>query len=233
MAERFYVDSPLEAGPLTLSGAEAHHLSAVCRVRPGDEIVLFNGDGREYRVTVTAIARRQVSLEVIGSSVVNRELHFPLAVACPLPKGDRAQWLIEKLTELGVTNYLPLRTARSVVHPGNGKYQKLRRYVIEASKQCGRNVLMEIGELTEWRQLLRDHGLPQQRYLGHFGGERWPSNFTVAPTIVAVGPEGGLTDDEVTSAVSSGWRTIDLGPRVLRVETAACLLACLAGQFMR
>ena len=71
-------------------------------------------------------------------------------VAAPLPKADRADFLIEKLTELGVTRFVPLRTERSVVHPKATKLDRLERAVIEASKQCGRNVLMQIGPLTDW-----------------------------------------------------------------------------------
>ena len=77
------------------------------------------------------------------------ELSDRLEVAAPLPKGDRAQFLVEKLTELGVTSFVPLKTARSVVEPREAKREKLQRYVIEASKQCGRNVLMRIEPPSE------------------------------------------------------------------------------------
>src|SRR5688572_14473533 len=143
MSRRFYVDWPLTPGPLDLEGPEAHHLAAVSRLRAGDEVILFNGDGREYPARVVAAARRAVRLDVLGVESPERELPFTLEIAAPLPKGDRAQFLIEKLTELGVTTFTPLLTARSVIDPGEGKREKLERYVIEASKQCGRNALMK------------------------------------------------------------------------------------------
>src|SRR5205823_11771974 len=150
MSERFYVNSPLQPGPVLVTGPEAHHLATVCRLRPGDAVCLFNGDGRQYPAAVVEVGKRAVTLQVQGSTEPRRERGFRLEVAAPLPKGDRAQFLLEKLTELGVTAFVPLRTRRSVVHPGEAKYDKLRRYVIEASKQCGRNVLLEVGPLTDW-----------------------------------------------------------------------------------
>src|SRR5947209_2816049 len=101
MSERFYVSSPLAAGSrVALEGAEAHHLARVCRLGPGGAVCLFNGDGHEYPALVLAVERRQVSLEVTGRLTLPRELPFVLEVAAPLPKGDRAQLLVEKLTEL-------------------------------------------------------------------------------------------------------------------------------------
>src|SRR5262249_19912616 len=169
MADRFYVNCPLGAGVVVLEGAEAHHLATVCRVRPGDTVLVFNGDGRQYPARVTAAGKRSVTLEVLAAEQPQRELPFRLEVAAPLPKGDRGQFLIEKLTELGVKAFVPLRTRRSVVHPGEGKQEKLERYVIEASKQCGRNVLMQIEDVADWESYCRRDGLPALRILAHPG----------------------------------------------------------------
>ena len=117
MANRFYVNRPLGVGETVVDGAEAHHLSHVCRVNPGDLICLFNGDGREYPARVKAVVRREVVAEVLSAEAPPREVGHRLDIAAPLPKGDRAQFLVEKLTELGATAFIPLHTARSVVHP--------------------------------------------------------------------------------------------------------------------
>jgi 16S rRNA (uracil1498-N3)-methyltransferase len=225
MAERFHVNCPLAPGPVELDGPEAHHLAAVCRLRPGDRVYLFNGDGRQYPAEVTAVGKRRVGLRVLGAESPARELDFRLEVVVPLPKGDRAQFLVEKLTELGVTTLVPLRTARSVVHP---REARLQRYVIEASKQCGRNVLMGVAPLADWETYCVRRDLPARRLLAHPGGDAaaWSARDDCA---VAVGPEGGFTDAEVAAARAAGWRAVDLGPRILRVETAALVLAALAG----
>jgi len=232
MSDRFYVNSALSLGELLLDGDEAHHLAVVCRLRPGEIVTLFNGDGNDYIARIDEAHKRQVTLSVERCDVVNRELAYPLQVAVPLPKGDRAQFLVEKLTELGVSVLTPLQTERSVVHPRETKLEKLHRYVIEASKQCGRNVLMTIDSLHTWGQVSNLSAMagwkpaPQIRLIAHPGGtplrEVRPAS---GPTILAIGTEGGFTDSEVETARSVGWQTVSLGSRILRVETAALSLA--------
>lgn len=224
MADRFYVNLPLALGPVVLHGPEAHHLATVLRARPGTAVCLFNGDGAEYPAIVVEVHKREVALDVIGRATPVRELPHRLEVASALPKGDRGDFLVEKLTELGVTRFVPLRTRRSVVHPD--KLDRLERAVIEASKQCGRNSLMEVAPLTDWADYIGGANLPSLRLVAHFGGEALSS--AGEDVAVAVGPEGGFTDDEVQAAIAAGWRAVSLGARVLRVETAALALAALS-----
>jgi 16S rRNA (uracil1498-N3)-methyltransferase len=242
MAERFYVNCPLAVGPVVVEGPEAHHLAGVCRVRPGDQVCLFNGDGHEYPARVLTAQRRRITLEVIAHAAPARELPFAVEVAASLPRGDRAQFLLEKLTELGVASFVPLQTQRSVVHPREAKLEKLQRYVIEASKQCGRNVLLQVQPLVDWETYCRLGNLPTLKILAHpkrsTNAEETAQvrNYTgveersalLDPRLgatLAVGPEGGFTPEEVASAQAAGWRVLDLGPRILRVETAALVLA--------
>ncbi len=227
MSERYYVNRPLAVGEAALDGPEAHHLANVCRLRPGDAVILFNGDGRQYRAVVRDASKRRVTLDVGAVEEPAREVGFRVEAAAPLPKGDRAQFLVEKLTELGVTDFVPLRTARSVVHPRDT--DKLQRHVIEASKQCGRNVLMRVAPLTDWESYVAAKGLPPRRVVAHLSGEEGRA-WSASPDgiALAVGPEGGFTDEEVEAARAAGWLVVGLGPRVLRVETAALVLAARA-----
>jgi 16S rRNA (uracil1498-N3)-methyltransferase len=236
MSDRFYTNSPLGPGEVVLEGPEAHHLVAVSRLGPGDAVCLFNGDGREYAATVVDAQRRRVVLLVTQVVTPQRELPFPLEVAAPLPKGDRAQFLVEKLTELGVTQFVPLSTRRSVVHPREANLEKLERYVIEASKQCGRNVLMSVAPLIEWDAYCVGGNQGATRILAHPRGSdelgragNLPQSLASATEVcLAVGPEGGFTKEEVDAAHQAGWQVVNLGPRILRVETAAMLLAVWA-----
>jgi 16S rRNA (uracil1498-N3)-methyltransferase len=231
MSERFYVNLPLAPGAFALDGAEAHHLAVVCRIRPGAEVRLFNGDGREYPARVTHVGRRAVALEIFGALAPERELPFALEVAAALPKSDRCQFLIEKLTELGVSNYVPLSCARSNLHPREYKPDKLRRYVIEASKQCGRNLLMRIEEMTMWESYCIGGSSEETGVIAHPDQAiDWPALAKMArkpPKRIAIGPEGGFTDEELMLARQHGWQAVSLGPRILRVETAAISLAVL------
>jgi 16S rRNA (uracil1498-N3)-methyltransferase len=230
MAERFYVNCGLNPGKVFIEDAEAHHLAVVCRLRPGDEVCLFNGDGREYPARIEFVRRREVALEVIGVENPQRELPFRLDAAAPLPRGDRTQFLVEKLTELGASSFTPLQTERSVIHPRESKLDKLQRYVVEASKQCGRNVLMEVRPMAEWSDFCRTAQPAARRVLGHPQGSRPSLSEQGGDTVFAVGPEGGFTDQEVALALSYGWQALVLGPRILRVETAALALAVLLGE---
>jgi 16S rRNA (uracil1498-N3)-methyltransferase len=223
MADRYYVNCPLQPGLVEVSGPEGRHLAAVCRVRVGDLVSLFNGDGHEYPAEVLEVARRSVTARILSTATPERELGYRLEVAAPTPKGDRAQFLVEKLTELGATHFVPLRSQRSVVHPHDAKLEKLQRYVIEASKQCGRNVLMQVQPVAEWQAYCPRTDLPPRRWLAHPGGDPLPEAVP-QDSVIAVGPEGGFTDEEVAAARNAGWRVVGLGPRMLRVETAALVL---------
>jgi 16S rRNA (uracil1498-N3)-methyltransferase len=226
MSERFYVSSPISEH-VVLQGPEARHAVLVCRLQQGDHVYLFHGDGHEYRAEITALGKDRVDLTVLERFSPQRELPFRLEVACPLPKGDRGQFLIEKLAELGVSRFVPLRTRRSVVHPSESRQEKLARYVIEASKQCGRNVLMQIGPLRTVETHLIEKDLPPLRLLAHPSGEPLTPPHSGQDVAVAIGPEGGFSDEEVEGARGAGWRIVSLGPRVLRVETAALAIAAI------
>jgi 16S rRNA (uracil1498-N3)-methyltransferase len=230
MSTRFYINSPLQPGPMALTGAEAHHLATVSRLRPGDAVCLFNGDGREYPARIVEAQRRSVLLEIERVETPDRELPFRIEVAAPLPKGDRAQFLVEKLTELGATAFVPLECQRAVIRPSEARIEKLERYVIEASKQCGRNVLMSVEAPVAWNKYcarLAPHALG---WLAHPAGATPDTSKVVGPVQLqlVVGPEGGFTDEELAAAQSHGWQLIGLGPRILRIETAALALTCLA-----
>ena len=101
-----------------------------------------------------------------------------------------------------------------MVHPREAKLDKLQRYVIEASKQCGRNVLMGIGPLTDWANFLRRDDLPGRKVLAHPGGTA--NGWGVGDVVAAVGPEGGFTDEEVEAGRAAGWEVVGLGPTILR-----------------
>ena len=172
--------------------------------------------------------------ELLERREIDRELPFPLVVGVALPKGDRQKWLVEKLTELGVTTLVPLVTERGVAQPTAAALERLRRSVIEAAKQCGRNRLMKISEPQAWIDwsstfpIAGELRQPEELHLvAHPGGKPLQQFIGVRPRAaqLAIGPEGGFTDAEVDTATRAGWQTVELGPRILRVETAAIALA--------
>ena len=229
MADRFHVPGPIPVGEFVLDGPEAHHLARVRRFTQGDRVILFNGDGREYPAEVLSTGRQSVVLTVLEGVEADREVGFDLVVASAVPKGDRADFLVEKLTELGATRFIPLVTARSVVVPK--ATAKFERAVIEASKQCGRNRLMTVDPPTPWAALVGSTNLPLLRLILHTGGGmpigQLDPKSVRRGVVVAVGPEGGFEADEI--AADASWHAISLGPRILRVETAALAAAAWLG----
>jgi 16S rRNA (uracil1498-N3)-methyltransferase len=230
VADRFYTPDPLGPGEYVLTGPEAHHLATVRRFVPGDRVVLFNGDGLDHPAEIVSVNKRTVALNVLAPLAVDRELPWPLVIGSALPKGDRADFLIEKLTELGVTRFVPLLTARAVVQPKASVAEKFTRAVIEASKQCGRNRLMAVDAPQKWEAFVTRTDLPASRVVLHTGPNLpLPTAGTTGGYAVAVGPEGGFAPEEIALALTKGWTAVSLGPRVLRVETAAIAAASLLG----
>jgi 16S rRNA (uracil1498-N3)-methyltransferase len=176
---------------------------------------------------VLAVGKKQVTLAVLRRDVVSREVPAPVVVASAIPKGDRADYLIEKLGEVGATRFIPLVTERAVVIPKEGTLAKLGRGVIEASKQCGRNVLMRIDPPKLWAEFIHLSDLPPAKFVLHTANGTVPAK-PEGGVAVAVGPEGGFTAAEVATAVGAGWQVVSFGPRVLRVETAAVVAAAWA-----
>jgi 16S rRNA (uracil1498-N3)-methyltransferase len=220
--ERFYCPDPPLDGRATLEGDEARHLIRVRRVAVGELVELFDGRGSAYRAEVVSIGRDRAVLAIVESFEGDRPPSFRLTLATAVPKGERFDWLVEKATELGVARLIPLVTERSVVDPRSAKLDRLRRVIVEASKQCRRNRLMDLEPPTAWDSLLQAAG--STRWIAHPGAPGMVSTGLRPGTgsaILAIGPEGGFSDAEVARGIEAGWRTVGLGSTILRVETAA------------
>ncbi|MCL4204968.1 MAG: 16S rRNA (uracil(1498)-N(3))-methyltransferase [Pirellulaceae bacterium] len=229
MCRRFFVDRPVVGECARLEGSEAEHLIRVLRAKVDDEVVLFDGSGAEFPARVVTIGRSHAELRVLERSWVDRELSPPLVLAVALPKGDRQRWLVEKAVELGVAQLVPLVTKRGVAQPVDRALDRLRRAVVEASKQCGRNRLMEISSPQTLAECFAAAPLGCQRWLAHPCASAQPlrellQQVTHDPLLAAVGPEGGFTDDEIAAA-GPECQLVTLGPRILRIETVALAVA--------
>ncbi len=236
MNRRFFSERPIRGDSIELIGPEAHHILKVLRASVGDSMTLFDGSGSEFTGKVSSISRGAVELAIVGRQQVSREASRRLILGVALPKGDRQRMLVEKCVELGVAQLVPLKTARGVAVPKPSALERLHRGVIEASKQCGRNVLMQIDAPQSLESFITDSGTDAVRWLAHpysappeFKGSVRPTRETARSeakvVYAAIGPEGGFDEKEVTTALKHGWQRVSLGISVLRVETAALALA--------
>ncbi len=235
MGQRFFLESSPAPDTTTidLGGQEAQHLIKVMRAKPGDVVELFDGTDMQWQAEVTDIRRNDATLTLLSSELMSREPSIALTLGIALPKGDRQKWVIARLVELGVQCVVPLTTEYGVAQPVEKAIGRLRRQVIEASKQCGRNKLMEITAPQSFGQFIEQ--AEGQRWIAHplsapgASEHQSPSSLqsTTGQAAIAIGPEGGFSMDEVQQAEAQGWQALDLGARILRIETAALAIASL------
>jgi 16S rRNA (uracil1498-N3)-methyltransferase len=230
VTERFFCPTPPRDGRIRLEGDESRHLSRVRRFGPGAVVEIFDGGGFATSAKVTDQGKDWVDLRVVGDPLPDRVTPCRLTLATAVPKGDRFDWLVEKATEVGVARVVPIVTERSVVDPRATKLDRLRRTVVEASKQCGRNRLMVLEPPLSWSAWLAESSAFALRLIAHPGGlppSSWPRAPHGGEAALVIGPEGGFTDVEVAAARAAGWQCASLGATLLRVETAG-LVGCAA-----
>jgi len=226
-AKRFSVEC-VHAGRLALSDAESHHARVVMRLQPGDVVEVFDPEGRSAEAAILATDPRvEVDVQTIRYAA-ERRLH--LTVASAIPKGARADWLVEKLSEIGVECLVPLQTARSVVHPeGASKTQRWERLAAEATKQSRRTGSLEISPLSSLKDLL-GRPRPATWHLSTVPGSL-PLAVAVAQLadahglLLLIGPEGGWSEEEELLLRGAGSVAVALTESILRVETAGLVAA--------
>jgi len=229
-SHRIYADIPLSPGSrATLPEAPSRHLSQVMRLRPGDSLVVFNGDGHDYRATLLQPRKDAAVVEIIERGEVEAEPPLAIHLGIGISKGDRMDLVIQKSVELGVAHITPLFTERCVVRLSNERLAKRLAHwqgvLIGACEQSGRRRLPSLHNAISLDEWLRDAGPGLLLY--HRASRSLhdlpPPGGQIS---LLVGPEGGLSPSEREWAVDAGFQGVRLGPRVLRTETAP--LAALA-----
>ena len=223
---RIFTDSPLNVGSqCELDENAANHVGRVLRMQGGQELRLFNNDGCDYRATIIQASKKNVTVEVSGQEDNSTESPLKIILGQTLSKGDRMDYAVQKAVEMGVTTIVPLSTQRSDVKlKGDREEKRLRHWqqvAISAAEQCGRAKvpdILPVMSVQEWLEYSQSCDL---RLVLHHRTEQ-SLNTLDKPTNVAlmIGPEGGLTADEIAQAEQSGFLPVALGPRVLRTETA-------------
>ncbi len=230
----FYVADRPEGGVIRLTDTERlHHLRDVLRLRAGEEVTAFDGIGQVFLCETAEINDRGALLRV-KEARPPRPARLRLAVACALPKADRMDDVVDKLTQLGVHAILPMRTERVVARLDEAgrraRLERWQRIAIAAAEQSQRDSLLEIAPVYTLSEVLASAGAFDLKLIaalssGAVSLKDALAGADPASVLAMVGPEGDFTPDEVAAAVAAGFVPVSLGSRVLRVETAAIALA--------
>jgi 16S rRNA (uracil1498-N3)-methyltransferase len=226
---RFYSPSPLTIGvTAVLSENAAAHATRVMRLKVGDTLTLFCGDGVDYQCALVGVEKKTASVEVLSQEKINNESPLNMRLLQGISSGDRMDYTIQKAVELGVTEIFPLSTERSVTKLSGDRAEKRVEHwqgvAIAACEQSGRAVLPKIHFPLTLAQWLSQHDTQQSLNL--------LLNPVAAKTLaqltkpenqihLLIGPEGGLSPGEIELANQNNFQSIVLGPRILRTETAA------------
>ena len=229
MPPRFFVETPLVGEPpeLTLAAGAARHVQ-VLRLQPGEALTLFDGSGDEWSAELLRIGRSEVVVRLLTRQPVARELPFAVTLAVVMPTNDRMDGIVEKATELGVAVIRPLVSERSVLRLSAERAEKKVAHwqgvAIAACEQSGRAVLPQIAPVLSLSAWLKQLGAPvadQRRWLlSPTAAQAIALQSPAAQTLVLSGPEGGLSPAEEQAARDQGFIAIQLGPRILRADTA-------------
>lgn len=224
---RVFVDQPLAIDSVvTLSDDKRHHLSTVLRLSAGAELVLFNGDGGEYSATIDQASRKTLSVAIAGRQTPTRESSLDVTLIQAIARGDRMDLALAKAVELGVTRIQPLFSERGQVKLDGERLEKKQdhwqRRVESAAEQSGRLICPAVAPAIDMHTLLDT--TPEANTLDLMLAPTTAqslSQITASDRVrLLIGPESGLSQEEIERAAAAGWQALTLGPRILRTETA-------------
>ncbi len=216
----------LDAGDVTVEGDTYRHLFRARRVPAGATFRVVDGQGRARWGTVARVDRNSARI-VLGEPAPTHEPAFRLDLLVPTFRPERASWLVEKATEFGVSAIRFLNSSRAPRHFGDGSIERFGRVAAAAVEQCHRSLLPAITGPHDWQEIgPLTAGLASRWFLD---ARAAPGDWGTlgASGALLVGPEGGWTPEERQEVLAAGWRPVGLGPRILRIESAALVGAAM------
>ena len=223
---RFYTPSTLQVDDeIELDAQLSHYINNVLRLKQADPIVLFNGDGNEYSAEVLSITKKQVVVIINSQLSMSSESPLHIHLAQGVSKGDRMDFALQKSVELGVNEITPVINERCAVKRSADRWQKKhqqwQKIIISACEQSGRNVLPTLHQPVSLNKWL-GQSTEQKKVMLTPGSSKYMSSLTrpVHGFRLLIGPEGGLSEQEVYTCEQTGFDSVTLGPRILRTETA-------------
>ena len=228
---RFFVDKDsIGEGEVLLTGGDAFHIARSLRMAVGDEITVSDGEGGEYACRLSRIRDEECVAEILSRSEASGESPVRITLYMAYPKSDKLELVIQKAVELGAAEIIPFESSRCIKRPKAEKIEKqtarLARIAEEAAKQCGRGILPTVGEPISFSEMLKRACEAECSLFCYEGCGARSMKAVLAENAgkksfsVIVGSEGGFSPEEAESAARAGLNSVNLGPRVLRCETA-------------
>ncbi len=233
---RFFVtEDQITGNQIFLDPSDASHVSRVLRMRPGEKITICCANGQAYLCRLNQVGKREVTAEILSSEVYNNDPTVSVTIYAGLSKGDRMDYLIQKSVECGAARIVPFLSQYCVVRPDpvdlEKKQLRYQRIALEASKQCQRSRVVQVGAISSLKEALAQavqancplflYEKEQQRSLSSILRHTTAETFSVV-----AGPEGGFSSEEAAMAVQLGLHCVSVGPRILRCETAPVAALC-------
>ncbi len=228
---RFYCpELPLQNASVVLPPAAHRHAVQVLRLKVGAKIHLFDGKGLEFEASLNDVQKRQSSAQLLTQVTVDTESSIESTLIQGVSRGERMDYAIQKAVELGVNRVIPVMTARCNVNLSGERRTKKQMHwqgiIVSACEQSGRSVLPQLEEVDNLENILLRQDLGQGIVLDPMANQGFNALSQASSVSLLIGPEGGLTEEEINLAVNSGFNALRFGPRILRTETAA--IAALA-----
>jgi 16S rRNA (uracil1498-N3)-methyltransferase len=228
----------LQTSAVTLTSDEARHLRDVLRLRVGDEVYVFDGAGREFRCHIVSTSRDSAELAIQNEVAAARpESPLTLTLGVALLKGEKFDLVVQKVTELGVREIVPIITQHADIHlrdkaDAQKRVVRWQRIALEAAKQSGRALIPKIYAPVDFKSLVSETNERGVRlmFTERDGGSLNEAELSTHPgrqAAAIIGSEGGWADEELALAREAGWQLITLGGRVMRAETAAIAVTVL------
>ena len=228
---RFFVEPDAIAGGIaTVAGGDAYHIARSLRMAVGEEITLADGSGKEYTCRLTKIRDDECTAEILSEQASVSESPAEITLYMAYPKSDKLELIIQKAVELGASRIVPFESSRCIKRPKAEKIEKqtarLARIAEEAAKQCGRAKLPTVAEPVSFKKMLDEASIAELSLFCYEGrGTKSLKNVLATNTVpktvsVIVGSEGGFSPEEAEAAEAAGLTPVNLGPRILRCETA-------------
>ncbi len=209
---------------MPLPDAAHRHAVQVLRLKQGDFLRLFDGLGLEYKVELTEVSKRSSSVKLLDKITLNNESPLNITLLQGISRGERMDYAVQKAVELGVNKIIPVVTSRCNVQLSGGRAEKRLSHwqgvMISACEQSGRGIVPELGNIMSLEEVLAENKEQCCLVLDPEAENSFKSLAQPEAVSLLIGPEGGLSEQEIDQAIAENYQAIKFGPRILRTETA-------------